>query len=230
MGIYGATNKESGKVPEKHAAPGHSIFPGVRGKNGSIMKPPRVPPMIIDILQAALGAFDGVEFSGITCCPLCGGTVSGYDSRQKQFAVIREGEEERVIRVKVKRFTCKNCACLCYADEPFYPGTRIGSPVIDLYLSLCTTMPANRAARMTRALGICVNRTTWRNYHPENFPAIPSGDFFGMMLPLSILSVPSLAARVDEAAEIKGAELLAACGFPSTYQRPLHAQATGEEE
>lgn len=193
------------------------------------MKPPRVPPMVIDILQTALGAFEGVEFSSITGCPLCGGPVTGYDTRQKQFATIREGQEERVIRVKVKRFSCKNCSGLCYADEPFYPGTRIGSLVIDLYLSLCTTMPASRAARMTRALGICVNRTTWRNYHPENFPFIPSGDFFGMMLPLSILSVSSLAAIADERAGIKGAELLAACGFPSTHRATLHSSLTGDE-
>ncbi len=186
--------------------------------------------MVIDILQTALGAFEGTEFSGLPQCPLCGGPVSGYDTRPKQFAVIREQEEERVIMVKVKRFTCRKCLHLCYADEPFYPGTRVGSPVIDLYITLCRSMPSGRAARMIEAMGICVHRTTWRNYHPENFPDIPAADFFGMNLPFSLLSVSALAASSGEGSSTQGAELLAACGFPSAHRAAPHLAITGKKK
>jgi predicted nucleic-acid-binding Zn-ribbon protein len=185
--------------------------------------------MATDLVQAALRVFDGMEFSDRSACPSCGGAVQGYDTRKKRFAVILEESKERILSVSVKRFICKSCKKLCYADEPFYPDTRIGSPVIDLYLSFCTTMPKSRAARMIGTMGISVDRTTWRNYHPENFPDISAADFFGMNLPFSILTISSLAASTSQGSGIKGAELLAACGFPSAYRAALHHPVTGEK-
>ena len=182
------------------------------------MRPPRIPPMVRDLVQTTLSSFDGIEFTGLSRCPKCGGPLQGYDMRQKKFAVLREQEQDSIIMVRVKRFTCRTCRSLCYAGEPFYPDTRIGSPVIDIFSTLSTTMPPNRAARIIDALGIVVDRTTWRNYTGRNFGNIPTADVFGMRLPFSLLSLSTLAARIPEGGRIPGAEALAACGFPSAQR------------
>ena len=192
------------------------------------MRPPRIHSMVVDIVQTAISAFDGAEFTQLSFCPFCGGPVSGYDTIIKRFAVIREYEYERVVRVTVRRFTCRSCSALCSADQPFYPGTRIGSPVIDLFLTIGSTLPKSRAARVIDTLGIIVNRTTWKNYPAERFPEIPAATVFGVLLPLSVVSLSSLAAKIPKGSSIQEAEVLAACGFPSAY-RAAHPQAFSEK-
>jgi len=179
------------------------------------VRPPRIPPLATDIIQTALSLMDGMEFAEIISCPLCGGTLQGYDSKKKKFAVLREQTEERVITVRVKRFYCRKCGKLCYADEPFYPDTRIGSPVIDIFISLSATMPPSRAARVIDALGIVVNRTTWRNYPWRPFADIPVVDVFGMRLPLCVLRLSDIAVQPGESGHADPADVLAACGYPS---------------
>jgi hypothetical protein len=185
--------------------------------------------MVTDIVQAAISIFDGLEFTGLPACPACGGPVRGYDTRRKKFAVIVDREGEHVITVRIRRFTCRICQVLCYADEPFYPDTRIGSPVIDLFFTLSSAMPPRRAARIIDAMGIRVDRTTWRNYTGRNFGAIPAADVYGMRLPFSVLALSSLAARAGEGSRIVGAEVLNACGFPSARRAPLHLPLTEKE-
>ncbi|MCK9632602.1 MAG: hypothetical protein M0R30_13300 [Methanoregula sp.] len=184
------------------------------------MRPPRIPPMMKDLIQTAVMVFDNLEFTACTRCPKCGGTVQGYDTKTRKFATIKEDETERTIRVRVKRFTCKSCGDLCYADEPFYPGTRIGSPVIDLFSSLSTTMPPSRAARVIDSLGISVNRTTWKNYTGIRFSDIPEMDMFGMRLPVCMMELSNIAARSSDIFPPNALEILAACGNPSTRHIP----------
>lgn len=184
------------------------------------MKPPLVPPMACDLIQAALLACDGIEFAAAPPCPVCGGSVQGYDMRKKKFAVIRENRRDRTVSVFVKRFTCRACGTLCYADEPFYPGTRIGSPVIDLCTTLAGTRSFSRTATVLGTMGVIIDRSSCRKYGAMQLPAIPSFDVFGVRLPLSILSISSLSARTGEGSGIKGADLLAACSFPSAYRAP----------
>jgi hypothetical protein len=176
--------------------------------------------MATDIVQTAISAFDGVEFTHLSSCDKCGGPVQGYDTKTKKFAVLQDGDKKRVITVQVRRFTCRNCKSLCYADEPFYPGTRIGSIIIDLFITLETTMPRSRAARVIEAMGIVVDRTTWQHYTGEMIPDIQTADVFGMRLPFSVLSISGLAAASREGGRIIGTEALAACGFPSAYRAP----------
>ena len=174
--------------------------------------------MVKDIIQTAVSAFDGVTFDGLAHCPFCGGMVQGYDFRYKKFAVFEDAGCERAITVRVKRFTCRSCKKLCYADEPFYPETRIGSLLIDLYFTLSSTMPRSRAARVIGALGFRIDRSTWRNYHDRGIPAVPATEVFGIQVPISVISLSTLAARTPEGSRIKGTEALAACGFPSAYR------------
>ena len=79
-------------------------------------------------------------------CPHCGGRPSGYDTRKKQFAIILEDDRKRTVRVTVRRFSCTVCGTVWCADEPFYPRTRIGSPVVDLCTTLGQTMPYTRVS------------------------------------------------------------------------------------
>jgi hypothetical protein len=175
--------------------------------------------MVTDIVQTAVCAFDDAEFSQLAQCPYCGGPVHGYDTRQKKFAVLYEAGHKRTITVRVRRFQCRVCKKIDYAEEPFYPDTRLASVIIDLYRALSTTMPHSRAARVIETMGIRVDRTTWRNYHNRTFPEVPIADVFGMRLPLCLLSLSTLAARTSEGERIDGAEALAACGFPSASRK-----------
>jgi hypothetical protein len=177
--------------------------------------------MVTDIVQTAICAMDGIEFVNLTACPACGGPVQGYDTRRKKYAVIREGENERLITIRVKRFTCRKCGSLCNAEEPFYPETRLGSLVIDLFVTFSSVMPQNQAARIIETMGIVVNRTSWRNYTGLALPEIPATVFFGMKLPVSVLTLSTLAARSPGENRIKGAEALTACGFPSNFRHAL---------
>lgn len=171
--------------------------------------------MVTDLFQTALSVVDGAEFSTLEQCPHCGGPVTGYDTRKKKFAVVLDGEEERTLTVQVKRFTCRSCSRLCYADEPFYPGSRIGSPIIDFYVTKSLIMPPSCAARVIAAMGIVVDRTTWKNYRDRPMPGIPQAEFFGMLLPRSILSLSALAAKSPAGDKVTGRDILEACGWPS---------------
>ena len=192
------------------------------------MRKPRFPPMVIDIIQTALLACDGIEFSDLAACPSCGGAVRGYDIRKKQFAAIIENDKKRIIYIRVKRFYCKSCNRHFDADEPFYPDTRIGSPVIDLCVTFAATIPFTRTATYLSLMGIIIDRGSVRNYANRDFGDIPTADMFGMRLPLSILSISSLAAIAGEGSGIIGAEVLAACGFPSAHRAALHSLSTGK--
>jgi len=183
------------------------------------MKPPRIPPLVTDIVTTALSCFDGMEFGDLACCPSCRGEVKGYDRKAKKFAVLRQHEGQRVITVRVKRFYCRSCGDLCYADEPFYPGSRIGSPVIDLFAALSTVMPQSRAARMIGAMGIIVNRTTWKHYSDRVSITVPVVDLFGVRLPVCIISLSEIGSRSGDTIRPDPAEVLAACGSPSAGEK-----------
>lgn len=194
------------------------------------MKPPRIPPMAAAIIQNAFSALDGIAFTELAACPHCGGTITGHDTKEKQFAVIADEGTNRTIHVKVKRFHCRECGRLCYADEPFYPDTRIGSPVIDLCVTLSATMPAGRAARVLEEMGVIMDRTSCLLHAKKHTGEIPTADVFGMRLPFSVLSLANLAALVPEGDRIPGADVLAACGFPSGRRVPGAAHTPGTQE
>ena len=68
------------------------------------MKKRRIPPMLSDLVQTTLTSCDGILFDQCGVCPHCGGELSGYDIKKKQFAIVMEGEQKRVVTVLVKRF------------------------------------------------------------------------------------------------------------------------------
>jgi hypothetical protein len=182
------------------------------------MKQLRIPPLLIDIVQSGLLACEGIVFDKRDACPACGGDLSGYDTKKKQFVVMHEGDNLHVVHVLVKRFSCRRCHAVCFADEPFYTDTRMGSPLVDLCITLAAGMSFYRATAFMAHMGIVIERGTVRNYVHRTFPEIPTTDLFGIRLPLSIFSLSELAARAGEGGRIPGTEALAACGFPSAYR------------
>jgi hypothetical protein len=186
--------------------------------------------MVTGIVQTALSAVDGIEFSGLSFCPFCGAVeLRAHDRKTRQFAVLSEAGEEQTIHVHVKRFYCRVCGHLCYADEPFYPKTRFGSPVVDLCATFTSRLPCGRAARVLCAMGVMVDRWSVRNYALRRFMDIPVAEVLGIPLPMSVISLSTLAARTSERGRIEGAEALAACGFPSADRAAPHRPVTQEE-
>jgi hypothetical protein len=193
------------------------------------MKPPRIPPLFADIVQTGISAVDGMTFTDHTTCPACGGSLAGYDTKKKQFAQLVIDNEQRTLYVSVKRFYCRTCHKLCYADEPFYPDTRIGSAIVDLCIALSMTMPVNRVAAYLAAMGILVDRNSCRLYIENtrsyyvrnNVRYIETNDVFGIHLPLSVLSLSALAADAAEGSDLEGSAVLAACGFPSAQRTAM---------
>jgi rubredoxin len=181
---------------------------------GGIMKKSRIPPMLVDLVQMTLASCDGVVFGDAVTCPHCGGETGGYDMKRKQFAVLREGETERVISVQVRRFRCRNCGYITFAGQPFYPGTRIGSPVVDLCITLGETMPYTRVSSFLARIGLVVDRWSVRNYVKGNRP-VPAADMFGVRVPLTLVSLSTLAGSVPEGGRMDPRAMLAACGHPS---------------
>ncbi len=187
-----------------------------------------VPPMLVDLVANALASMDGVKFTDLDACPSCSGPVTGHDLRAKRFAVMLQKGEERLIRVYVKRFYCQHCGTLCYADAPFYPDTRLASPVVDLCLLLAQQMPFNQVAQHLRAMGLVVDRGTIRNYASRDFGTIPATELFGFLLPLSLLNLATFTLG-RERRPITGAEALAACGFPPAGRAAPHDGGAPEE-
>jgi len=182
------------------------------------MKGPRISPFARDIIHTALLSFDGMVFTNRERCPSCGGDLQGYDTKKKKFATIRLSTGIRVISVGVRRFRCRSCGSLCYAAEPFYPGSRIGSPVVDLFSALSEVMPRSRAGRVLSAMGIIVHRTTWKNYPPRPPGAVPVLDLLGVRLPHCIVVISDMAARAGDQGTPDPEDVIAACGYPSFRQ------------
>jgi len=178
------------------------------------MKRLRIPPILCDIIQTTLSACDVLVFDRYRCCPDCGGTATGYDRREKQFAVLNDGQKNKTINVIVKRFRCTTCGKIFSAYAPFYPKTRIGSPVVDLCITLGQTMPFSRVSAHLAFLGIIVDRWTVRKYVLNNRNmTVPTTELYGIRVPLSLVSLTALIANANEKNPLDPQEVLAACGL-----------------
>jgi len=177
----------------------------------------QVPPMLVNIIHTALVACDGVRFHAGTVCPLCGGSLSGYDERTKRFAVLVEEDRKVVVQVVIRRSYCRACDRIIDPPEPFYPGTRIGAPVVDLCRTLSSVMPFSRASTYLEQMGVIVDRWSVRHYASLPVPAIPSVDVFGMKIPVSIISLSTFAGTSAEPARLDMDEVLMFCNMAGGY-------------
>lgn len=174
----------------------------------------RVPVLVSEIVMTALCGFDSMTFTQAGCCPVCGDVLKIHDFREKVFARYLEYRSEQVIHVRVARYRCQTCRQLVYADEPFYPGTRHGSPVVDLALTLSRIFPLYRTARFMQYLGIRIDRGTIRNYVGMELHRAPAVPLYGVLLPVSIISLSELFAGGTDRLPPGEAEVLTACGLP----------------
>jgi hypothetical protein len=174
-----------------------------------------LPPMLTGVVSTALMVCDKTEYSVQGPCESCGGNLSGYDSRKKRFAVLCEDGKETTIVVIIHRAYCRSCGKIAVPEEPFYHGTRFGSPVVDLCRTLAETIPYSRVATRLGQMGIIIDRGSVRSYcHAPFFPP-PSIVVFGMKIPVSIISLSSLAGKLGDTDRISGDDILAACQYPS---------------
>jgi hypothetical protein len=184
------------------------------------MKKRRIPPILSDLVQMTLTSFDGVFFDQCGACPHCGGELSGYDVKKKHFAILMDGEQKKAVRVMVKRFLCRSCGQVSLADQPFYPDTRIGSPVVDICVTFGETLPYARVSSILAEMGIIVDRWSVRNYTQHHSRTVPAVDMFGFRVPLSIVSLSTLTAGIPDGERMDARALLAACGNPWMKETP----------
>jgi len=183
-------------------------------KAGITMKRLRIPPILCDIVQITFSACEGISFDRCRVCPSCGGPVTGYDKKKKRFAILADGQKNKIIFVTVKRFRCHTCKKIISANAPFYPETRIGSPIVDLCITLGRTMPFSRVSTHLEFLGIIVDRWTVRKYVLNNrYRTIATTELFGMKVPMSLFSLTALVASTNEKNPLDSQEVLVACGL-----------------
>ncbi len=179
-----------------------------------------LPPMLINIVQTALLVCDGTEYFVGGECVSCGGTLSGYDTRVKRFAILSEDEGDPWVEVLLHRAYCRACGRIWMPEEPFYPRTRIGSPVVDLCRAFSTTMSCGQVSRRLGQMGITVDRWSVRSYCSLSNAPPPTVAAFGMNVPVSLISLSSLAGTLREGSTARGEDVLIACNYPSRNRYP----------
>jgi RNA polymerase subunit RPABC4/transcription elongation factor Spt4 len=175
----------------------------------------RILPILADLIPAAIAACDDILFDDLGCCPRCGGDVTDYDIRKKQFAVIANDQKTTTINVRVKRFRCKNCHAVVYAHQPFYPDTRTGSPIVDLCVTFSTMMPYARASEYLNRIGIIVDRWSIRNYAKKKL-SVPMTKIYDTHLPNSVIAICDLLSAVKPGSQLQANDVLYACSYPSS--------------
>ena len=178
----------------------------------------RINPVFSELIPAALSACDGILFDNCSSCPHCGGIVVGYDVKTKHFADIIDGSAIKTVKVRIKRFRCSKCSTIVYADQPFYPKTRAGSPIVDLCVVLSTIMPYSRAATSLQEFGVNVDRWSVRNYAIQIPRCIPLTELYGIMLPESIISLAALTYNNGIGTSFGASEIISSCGYPSSQK------------
>jgi len=189
----------------------------------------RILPILSDVIPATISACKGILFNTQECCPHCGGEVTDYDIRSKQFAVIMTDNIQSTVMVQVKRFQCRQCRRVVYADQPFYPGTRIGSPVVDLCVTFASMMPYARASAYLQRVGIVVDRWSVRNYVQMKIP-VAMTEMYGTRLPESLVTLTALVAETRDDTPLDSYDVLSACGYPSSQYTGLHNPAPEKEK
>ena len=176
--------------------------------------------MLTQVVQAALRICDGTEYFARGVCRSCGGTLSGYDTRTKRFAVLCNDDGNVPVEVILHRAYCRECGRIVTPEEPYYAGTRIGSPVVDLCSTLSTSLSSGHVTALLNKMGVTVDRWSVRKYCHLPIPPPPTTTAFGMQIPVSIISLSALNEVKGEAGHIHGEDILAACNYPSR-DRPL---------
>jgi hypothetical protein len=178
--------------------------------------------MVTELVFSAIVGMDGAVFSGLKRCAACGSAVKGHDMKRKRFATVMMEGKRRNIEVLVKRFRCTACGRLCYAESPFYPGVRFGSPVVDLCVANLDRFPFHHLSRILAAMQIIIDRGTIRNYAQRGFDPVPSMEMYGINMPISLLSLSEFAIRGSERSAVIRTETGLSGRLPTAERTFLH--------
>jgi hypothetical protein len=171
--------------------------------------------MLANIVLTALQVCEGTEYHVEGSCKSCGGTLSGYDTRAKRFAILCDDEDDHAVKVFLHRSYCLTCGRIWLPEEPFYKGTRVGSPVVDLCRAFSTAMPCGQVARRLGQMGITVDRWSVRSYCRMPYASPPTIAAFGMNIPISVITLSALTGMRSGGGHVHGEDILAACNYPS---------------
>ena len=164
-----------------------------------------LPPMIVELITGGIAGMDNMIFLGNGICPSCGSEIKGHDTKKKKFATIIDGDRTKNIHVFVKRYHCTGCGKLLYADSPFYPGTRVGAPIVDFCIANKNRHPHNYISKILRAMNIVVDRGTVKNYADKPFRPVPCMELYEIKIPVSLISLSEVSFR-NESASVAGTE------------------------
>jgi hypothetical protein len=187
-----------------------TVYPGVVPVR---LRP--LPPMLTNIVLAALQVCEGTEYHVEGSCKSCSGTLSGYDTRTKRFAIICDDGDDHTVEVFLHRSYCLTCGRIWLPEEPFYPGTRVGSPIVDLCRAFSATMSCGQVATRLGQMGVKVDRWSVRAYCCLPYAPPQSVAVFGMNVPVSIISLSSLSGIPGDSRYARSRDVLTACNYPS---------------
>ncbi|MDO9326105.1 MAG: hypothetical protein Q7T80_14235 [Methanoregula sp.] len=178
------------------------------------MRMHKIHPLLTGIIHTALQACEGIRFHSGDTCRYCGSPQSGYDERKKRFAILLKDDLPCPVHVIIQRSHCRSCGKISEPSEPFYAGTRVGSPVVDLCRSLTVTMPYSRVSTCLERMGVQVDRWSVRHYAQMPLPEVPSLELFGMQIPQSIVSLSTVAVSPEGPGPLDMDDVLLACNYP----------------
>jgi hypothetical protein len=188
----------------------------------------KIPSLLMTTVLVGISSLDETLFATAKPCPICGGKPQPYDTKKKLYVTLRTPMGWKRITVNIRRFKCKKCGNLIYAQEPFYPDTRLGSAIVDMAISLSRLHSYSHTAEIMKALGIEIDRGSVRNYALSDL-AIPQANFlYGMQLPNSFISLMTKEISGPKGS-ISSQEILASSGYPASYKAPADGKGTSAE-
>ena len=172
-------------------------------------------PMFGELIITALYEVADMTFMDPTPCPVCNDltkkSLFAHDTIKRRFVTIIENNERVRLSVSVKRYICKHCGKVLFARSPFYPNTRLGSPVVDLAMSLTSRYSFYQTSQIMEMLHISMSRSAISALAQSrrwNITTVPLSD---LLLPISLLTLGTLANSTP--GHLTPEEVLVACGF-----------------
>jgi hypothetical protein len=171
--------------------------------------------MFGELIIAALCGVSNMTFMDPPPCPICHDgskkMLTDHGALKRRFATVIIGGEKVRLSVSVKRYVCKQCGKVICARSPFYPNTRLGSPVVDLAMSLASRYSFYQVSQIMEALNISISRSAIRNLAQNNEWNITIVPLSDLVLPTSLLSLGTLVSTSQ--GDITSEDVLVACGF-----------------
>jgi hypothetical protein len=95
-------------------------------------------------------------------------------------------------------------------------------------------MPFSQVSTYLGLMGVEVDRWSVRHFSRIPLPDVPALEVFGIQIPVSVISLSTLAGSGNETAGLTMDEMLTACNYPSGPERsriqPTRAREDGDPE